>query len=310
MPLFTGYTKLLVGLGIADDFVELNSIEIVDLESSSTTCQDLTRFPRNDSLAFGGLTANRLPIICGGAGVSRDCQTYENGIWTSSPSMIYARRYAAASPSPYPNATHSLFVTGGYNLFGPDDNTAELLTDSGWQTLPTSLPVAIRSHCMVLLNSTTVLMIGGVQNSTSYSPDTFYFNTDNEKWIEGPTLKAGRRSHSCGKIKSHSHSSEFNVIVAGGWNGDDAMTSVEILDVGSSEWRLGPSLQFGIYGSSMVEDRSGGVLLIGGLNGTRIDTIYRLAHANSEWTLLPQKLKVARSSAIAFLVPDEITDCN
>ena len=303
-------------MGHGTSFEKLNSIEIIDIGFSSTTCQDLTKFPRETFGAFGGLASNRNPIICGGLGGSRNCQAYENGVWTSSLSFNYDRVGAATCPSPYPNATHSLFVTGGINIYRRDDSTAEVLTDSGWQTLPTSLPVSIYEHCMVLLNSTTVLMIGGMQNYTEYSPDTFYFNTDNEKWIEGPTLKAGRKYHSCGKIQSNSQSSEFSIIVAGGWDTPNTgpTSSVVILDVGSSKWRTGPSLPLGISSSSMVEEPSGVVLLIGGNTFTPLDTplntIYKLRHANSKWTLLPQKLKVARYFATAFLVPDEITDCS
>ena len=87
------------------------------------------------------------------------------------------------------------------------------------------------------------------------------------------------------------------------------MSSVEILDFGSSAWRTGPSLPFGISGASMVEDLFGGVVLIGGNNGKRLDTLYQLSHANSEWILMPQKLKVARQRAAAFFVRDEITNC-
>ena len=310
MPLFTGYTKLLVGLGLSSFEVALNSIEIIDLGSSSTTCHDLIRFPIPTSSAFGGLTSNRNPNICGGHDLKRDCKTFENGVWTSSPSLNYERSNAAAVRSPYPNSTHSLFVTGGKYKNDQIDNTAEVLTDAGWQTLPTTLPVTIRDYCMVLLNLTTVLIIGGWQNDKYDSPDTFYFNTDKEKWIKGPMLKFGRSSHNCGKIQSDSQSSEFSVVVAGGWSKRiEHMSSVEVLDVRSSEWRAGPSLPIGINGASMVEDHSGGVLLIGGANGTFLGTIYRLAHANSGWILLPQKLKVARIFATAFLVPDEITNC-
>ena len=41
---------------------------------------------------------------------------------------------------------------------------------------------------------------------------------------------------------------------------------VEVFDVGSTEWRSGPTLPFPIGRSEMVEDPLGGVILIGGQN--------------------------------------------
>ena len=294
-------------MGNGENGKDLNSIEIIDLESSSTTCQDLTSFPRAFFGGIGGLTPHKNPIICGGYG-SRDCSSYENGIWTLTPAMKSVRYFAAASASPYPNETHTLFVTGGRNYLGNDNNISEVLNDAGWQELPTSLPVVISDHCMALLNSTTVLIIGGVQNGSKYSQNTFYFNTEYEKWIEGPKLMFGRKKPSCGNLQIDEKGSYYGVIVAGGYDGS-YMSSVEILQVGANEWKTGPTLPYGIFSAAMVEGPSGGVLLIGGNNGTWLDTIYGLSHAYSEWILMPQTLKLKRSSATAFLVPDEITNC-
>ena len=125
-------------------------------------------------------------------------------------------------------------------------------------------------------------------------------------WVAGPKLLAGRQLHRCGKLQKESGSSQESVIVAGGYG----RTSVEILDNGASEWRTGPSLPYNIFGASMIEDSSGGVVLIAGRNGTDLNTLYQLPNANSEWILMPQKLKVARHFQTAFLIPDEITSCN
>ena len=247
------------------------------------------------------------------------CFFYDHGVWNLYDTMNTPRLApAAATPFPYPNEAHSLFVTVGYN--GPFGhlNTGEVLTDAGWQEFLPYLPVTIVGHCMVLVNSTTVLVIGGLQNDEeSPSLKTFYFNTENGNWIDGPNLLSNRYRHSCGKLQEESESSQYSVIVAGGYNGPFfshenqtyCMSSVEILDFGASAWRKGPSLPFGISGASMVEDLFGGVVLIGGNNGECLDTLYQLSHANSEWILMPQKLKVARQWATAFFVRDEITNC-
>jgi hypothetical protein len=58
-----------------------------------------------------------------------------------------------------------LLVTGGVDAPGSALNSAEMLTEKGWESNIPSLPVTIRTHCMVTVNSTTVMAIGGYQNS-------------------------------------------------------------------------------------------------------------------------------------------------
>ena len=306
-----GYTKLLVGVGKGLSG-RLNSIEIIDLGSSSSSCQDLTNFPRKVYGTIGGLTSNKNPIICGGPDESTgqiisDCSTYEDGVWSSFPSMTTPRNFAAASTSLSSDGAHSLFVTGGQDD-SQDPYTSEVLSDDGWYQLATPLPV--KNHCMVLLNLTTVMIIGGMQGESNYSANTYFFNTDNGEWVAGPMLFSSKYYLSCGKILNDSQSHKESVIVAGGCD-SYASSSVEILDLGASQWRKGPNLPIPICEASMVEDRSGGVVLIGGWNGTGyLDTLYQLSHSNSEWILMPQKLKFGRKWVTAFLVPDEITNCN
>jgi hypothetical protein len=50
-------------------------------------------------------------------------------------------------------------------------------------------------HCIVDLNSTTLMMIGGTLEgpSSSFTSKTFIRNSENKQgWIEGPPLKDGR----------------------------------------------------------------------------------------------------------------------
>jgi hypothetical protein len=178
-----------------------------------------------------------------------------------------------------------------------------MLTEEGWESNIPSLPVKISAHCMVTVNSTTVMAIGGGQNFY-YSRKTFYFTFGEESWTEGPELKNKRGYHSCGKIKKDKDSHEMSIIVAGGWDGS-ILSSVEILDEGSNEWQTGPELPFGISRSQMVEDQNGGVVLIGGYSsfGT-LNTLYQLPHGGQDavWT----KMTIGRSADTAFLVPDNL----
>jgi hypothetical protein len=189
-----------------------------------------------------------------------------------------------------------------------------MLTEEGWESNIPFLPVTIGGHCMVTVNSTTVMVIGGGQNGQDYSGKTFYFTFGEESWTEGPELKNKRRYHSCGKIRRNKESQEMSIIVAGGSDGSSYLSSVEILHEGSNEWQTGPELPFGIYGSQMVEDHNGGVVLIGGelSSDVNLDTPYQLPHGGLDavWTKMEQKMRSGRSEHTAFLIPVNFADCS
>ncbi len=193
-------------------------------------------------------------------------------------------------------------------------NSAEILTDQGWESKIPSLTVNIVNHCMVTVNSTTVMVIGGWQNY-QYSVKTFYFTIGDQGWTQGPDSMHNRRLHSCGKIRRDSQSQEMTIIVAGGYDGvSPFLSSVEILNKSSNEWQSGPELPFAIDLSQMIEDQKGGVVLVGGRassNGS-LYTLYQLPHGGQDavWTKMEQKLKTGRECHTAFLVPDNIVDCS
>jgi hypothetical protein len=92
------------------------------------------------------------------------------------------------------------------------------------------------------------------------------------------------------------------------------MKSVEILDEGSNVWRNGPDLPFGISQASLVEDPTGGVILVGGSSedDNYLQTLFRLSDAGeeSEWIEMPHKLKVGRYWHTFFLIPDDLASCS
>ena len=277
--------------------------------SSSSTCNNSQTSPYFFS-KYGRLGKNDNPILCGknDSDIDRtDCYSYQNKMWKEIPSLTSVRGAASMSLSPYPNS--SILLTGGQNEFA---NTGEYLTENGWQNVSAPLPVNISYHCSVLVNSTTVLIIGGFQNVHYFSPETYLLNTENEKWIEGPSLKIGRGGHlTCAKIKEDDKSSAFIVIVANGAHRDDGHTSVEIISDLESKWHKGPELPSTLYIHKMVEDPSGGVFLIGKdfVSSSHNAKLLHLAHAKAEWVEIPPKFNYDGFVNAAFYVPDEITNC-
>jgi hypothetical protein len=301
--LFKGSSKLLICGGN-----NIDTCEVINLASSASTCQNPPNFPAKIYQAIGGLGLKGNPILCGGYqndAKSRKCYSLENNKWVSSASMNSIRAQAAAAQL----QDGKLLVTGGED--GSSLKSAEMLTEEGWESNIPSLPVTIWALCMVTVNSTTEMVIGGVQNG--FSGKTFYFTFGEESWTEGPEMKKKRRYHSCGKIRRNKDSQEMSIIVAGGYD-FFYLSSVEILDEGSNEWRTGPELPFGIEDSQMVEDQNGGVVLIGGESSSvvNLDTLYQLPHGGQDavWTKMEQKMKTGRHEHTAFLVPDNIVDCS
>jgi hypothetical protein len=235
----------------------------------------------------------------------------ENNTWVSSVSMNSKRQFAAAAQL----LDGNILVTGGAITRGANGtylNSAEMLTGEGWERKIPDLPVTIGRHCMVTVNLTTVMVIGGYQND-EYSGKTFYFTFGEESWTEGPELKNKREFHSCGKIKRNKGSQAMSIIVTGGFDGS-YMSSVEILDECSNEWQTGPELPFGLFSSEMVEGQNKGVVLIGGVSSSSVylDTLYQLPHGGQDavWTKMEQKIKAGRYQHVAFLIPDNTVDCS
>jgi hypothetical protein len=306
---FKGFSKLLICGGNRPD---IDTCEVINLASSASTCKNPRIFPATVYAAIRGLGFKGNPIFCGGYqndAKSNKCYSLENNKWVSSASMNSVRAFAAAAQL----EDGKLLVTGGKDSSDSSLNSAEILTEEGWESNIPSLPVTIRSHCMVTVNLTTVMAIGGSQNG-QISGKTFYFTFGEESWTEGPELKNKRGYHSCGKIRRNKASQEMSIIVAGGYYGGSYLSSVEILDEGSNEWQTGPELPLGIAESQMVEDQNGGVVLIGGYSPSvgRLDTLYQLSHGGQDavWTKMEQKMNTGRREHTAILVPDNTVDCS
>jgi hypothetical protein len=208
-------------------------VEIVDISSSLTTCENLPDYPITTRGTVGGLLDNKVPIVCGGLNV-KDCYQYQQGQWQLSFPMNENRYHSAGMvSSPYQNVSHKLFVVGGGN---PPLIAAEVLTATGWEVIGSPLPKQFFVSCLVSINETTIMLIGGTIENITYSKDTYIFNALTNIWVKGPSMELGRRGAGCGKISENGQSNRQIIIVAGGEN---ARTSVEFLDDIDGSWRSG-----------------------------------------------------------------------
>jgi hypothetical protein len=64
--LFTDFSKLLICGGYYKSGQISDTCEVIDLDSTSTTCKDPPNFPATVNVAIGGIGFKENPIICSG----------------------------------------------------------------------------------------------------------------------------------------------------------------------------------------------------------------------------------------------------
>merc|ERR1712004_410549 len=85
-------------------------------------------------------------------------------------------------------------------------NVPESKTEDGFE-----LPNGIYDHCSVLINATTVMVLGGSDGSTQKS--TYFINLETLQVTHGPELQEARKNFGCAVFEHYQHNF---VIAAGG----------------------------------------------------------------------------------------------
>lgn len=221
--------------------------------------------------------------------------------------MLHPRDFAA-SVMLRNTSGDKLWLTGG-STYDASARTEFIYSKPSTMPWGESVPDLLYLHCMVKLNESSVMFIGGVNLSTVYFytfiPDRFY-----GEWAEGPSISTPRQGHSCGKIQTSDD--QTLVVVTGGSNGSGYYNSTELLDVSNTGqgWKQGPKLPFdsAAVNGSMVE--TGASLVYFGFAPTL--TIYELRCKSVDscrWETMAQKLQDVRSRPVGMLVPSQLTEC-
>ena len=258
---------------------------------------------------IAGLTFNNQIFIDDNTG----SQGYvlQNGAWVPTFGFIgYPITGSALVKTPFPdNNSISLLALGGIDESGMGTNQWFILTPTGWQDVQPTLPQYFSSHCALLYNLTTVLVIAGQNADFLTMPDVFIFNSVTMAWTKAANLNFGRINHYCAMIKSSDQSQEIVPMAIGGMIDGIKLTSTEYsLDL--SSWAMGPELPNNITGATIVSNGIGGIVLVGGQDGDVVlDTLLYLGHAQSQWHVLSIKLKTQKTSATAISLPDGVVNC-
>ena len=206
--------------------------------AASTTCQSLPDYPLDVDSATGAFVSSRV-VICGGFEFSTTSQCYSLGQneteWKPSGNMT-ALRHGAASVE----INNKLVIFGGY-YNGHLQSTEEFNEETGTATAGPNMPLAVREHCAVKLNSTTALIIGGsgyeiAGTQRGYLRSTYFYDANMKSFTPGPLLNDGREKHACSILNT---GTESYVVITGGSNRAH-LDSTEFMDVNEPTiWKTG-----------------------------------------------------------------------
>ncbi len=97
------------------------TVEIIDLEQSTSNCANLGDFPNDRYVMIGSLDFDDNPMLCAGyefLDAKEDCFSWRDSSWQPTSSLVGSRGYSAWSPSPFPKESHKLIVAGGISNKG------------------------------------------------------------------------------------------------------------------------------------------------------------------------------------------------
>jgi hypothetical protein len=309
-------TKLLVAGGD-----ELNSFEIVNLDDSNPflVCDNIVNLPGDTFSEIAFLFNGSTPISCARRHL---CYSYQNGVWNDGPECPSFSNFPIFSiiTERKNSEDHEIVL-----LPGIEGNSAVQSFDGNrWsEGVYADLPVNISGHCMVRINDSMVMVIGGLKDSPpgNMAGDSYFFHASENKWILGPQLIITRWSPVCGVM---SWKNNKVIVVTGGYElnqSDVPLKSVEFLFLNEYEhlnisWVEGPSLPHIIEKPVMVEFNNG-IILVGGNENSKYTNsghqLFQLSSPNGTWMRMSQQLKEKRPYSYqhsAFLVPDEMVNCH
>jgi hypothetical protein len=262
----------------------LTTVEIINLDPSNPglVCENLPEFPVGIEGGTGQLFHKRTPIICGGAKANRwvdscDCYSFQHQTWTQISSLNQCRRYTASSLVSLQHDKEVLMMAGGGMEWTTPLKSVESFDGTDWEQGQLSeLPNEVWLHCLVKINSTTLLLIGGKETGSRSTARTHFFHADKNQWIPGPTLNKVRHAAGCGVLNwmnPQTNQMEKIVVAAGGADDGYFFSETELLYVdriSDNIWIMGPSLPLGNALPSMVEFQNSVILIGGGYpNGSK-----------------------------------------
>ena len=150
-----------------DGYSDLDSVETIRIreakeeETVQTCVKSVPPYPVKIGYAAGATLINGEPLICGGYPRTEKCYKLVKNEWQEAPQLPSARFSLKMATT-----DETTFISGGYD--GSRLNEFHQLKGGSWHSL-TPLPIKVNSHCLVALNSTHLINIGGLDSNIDVS---------------------------------------------------------------------------------------------------------------------------------------------
>ena len=132
-----------------------------------------------------------------------------------------------------------IWITGGVSHTGNVEKSTEIISLDQPLVPGPDLPFTVFGHSMVLVDPTTIYLIGGFQNHQTSNKAWIIDPTNDFQIKVGPSLKIARYGHSCSKMRIQG---KIFLVAAGGRGYNNGrLDFVELLDTSSpdQEWKMG-----------------------------------------------------------------------
>ena len=209
-------------------------LEIIDLINTKLKSEIVVDENGSRIGATGGILQNQ-PLICGG--IESDFSGTTNISVIGMPNHDFEMMVPRSYMSSVVLNESKIWVTRGTSNNGRVKSTEIISLDQPPVPGP-DLPFTVADHSMVLVDPTTIYLIGGIQNGKR-SNKTWIIDPTNDFQIkEGPSLNFEREGHSCSKMRI---GKRIFLVVAGGDSRGRFLESVELLDTTCPDqgWKMG-----------------------------------------------------------------------
>ncbi len=218
--------------------------------------------------------------------------------------------------------TNTVWITGGesnsFNAMSSTELVSVSSSGSGFSSVKApDLPFAINNHCMIKLNSSWAIQIGGEdrEGNTYFMDLNYETEQDVLEYQDGPALLEPRDNHVCGLLTRPGDGSD-QVVVAAGGSYSGLKSSSELWTVGSDKWIRGPNMpKAKRNGAGATTPDGKSLLFIGGNDGSHNSGhIYKLSYQTGSgswsWSKIEQELQVGRVDLVAMFIPDSMVNCS
>lgn len=201
-------------------------------------------------------------LITGGKGVNKAIDAVElyNPItktWSRAGSLNFPKYAHTATLLPDGNV---LVAGGGEGFVRQVHGEIFYPESSTWRSLTTIMDIGRGGHTATVLNSQSILFVGGTQGSSQAS----IYNISEEKWIEGAQSEQIRDSHTATLMK------DGRVLITGG---GISTLSAEIYDPNTQLWTSAGDMNISRREHTATALKNGKVLIIGGQHGGQITSL-------------------------------------